>query len=148
MEDLYQEIKRQIYKSNLAYNITLIDKSIEIDDIVNQVYISIFNKYDKKYLNRNIKQSLINMYNFIQRRPKSICDFDDDIGDTCDSEEINIIILDSINELKKHNLKIYNCMYLRFIQKMTLDEISKKMNLTKEAIRKIIKKGLKIIQES
>lgn len=143
MEKIYKEIKKHINQSNIATFITNYDTSISKEDLIQDVYIKVYNK-DIKYIHNNIKNALIDIYRKKKLRYIQKVDIDE-IEQETKSFEDKVVIELSLNDLRKQDEVIYNCLYYYFINNMTYKEVSKIIGISFNGVKNKIDKGLEII---
>lgn len=142
----YNEVAKHVRKSNITKYIMNMDSTLEMEDIINEVYIKIYNK-NFQYIHNCIKQTLLNLYNkykIRQSRKCNICVDEIDIEDiyTIENKLYVNIMLDII---KQQDETIYNCLYYYFVNNMTYKEISKIVGISFNSVKNKIDKGLEII---
>lgn len=148
--EIFNVIKDFVYKNSITYSILRLDSSLEKDDIVNEVYLKIYHK-NHKYLYREIKQTLLNIYIKIKNKQKYMvcCNEDYNIEETIDynnDEECNIYTNDLLNILKEKDLTLYKYVYCYFIYNMTYREIADKYKVSFKTVKNKVDEGLNVIK--
>lgn len=148
--DIYETVKNQVKHSSITYSILSLDESLEIDDIINDVFLKVYDK-NQDFLFRKIKQTLLNMYRDIKRHKLSYSDFEIDIEELDlykeDSKEHMIITNIILENIKKQDEVIFKCLFEYFINNLTYREIGKKYNISFNTVKNKINKGLQIIKD-
>ena len=142
--NLYEIISKQVKNSSISYNILKLDNSLTIDDLVQDVYLKMYNK-NQDYVYSRIKQHLIDIY---RKKSKKVdtCELNDDIlGNYYIIDDI--IINECFNHLYNIDSRIKNYVYDYFINNMTYKEVSTKYNIPLNTVKRKIDKGLDIIKE-
>lgn len=146
--ELYDIIKNYVRKSSITYSIIKLDSSLTQEDLINEVYLKLYNK-DNDFIYNKMKQSLLQIYNKIKIHKIEVSDFnyeDSEIHSIMYNDNL-FIIEDSLNRIKNINKNCYICLYLYFIKKMTMREIASLLNVSFNCVKKRIDKGLQIIKD-
>lgn len=143
----YDEVVEHVKKSKITRYIMNMDCTLEVDDIVNEVYLKIYDK-DLQFIHNCIKQSLLNLYKkykIRQDRKCGLCVDDMELEDVYDIESTSFmnVILEVI---KQQDVVIYKCLYYYFVENMTYKEIAPIVNISFRGVKDKIDKGLEIIR--
>ena len=145
MENIYKEIQNHIKQSNIANFIINYDRAISKEDLVNDIFIKVYDK-DIKYIHNTIKLALIDIYRMKKISYSEKLDISDrDIES--DSFEKPLIELLSLEEIKKQDELIYKCLYYYFVSNMTYKEIEPIVNVSFNTVKRKIDKGLEMLRE-
>lgn len=144
MENIYKEIQNHIKQSNIANFIINYDRAISKEDLVNDIFIKVYDK-DIKYIHNNIKQSLIDIYRMKKIRYSQKLDISE-IDIESDSFEQSLITVLCLENIKKQDELIYKCLYYYFVSNMTYKEIASIVNISFRGVKNKIDKGLEIIR--
>ena len=141
---IYQKYQKLIYFIISKY----ITNVFDIEDLTQTVFINFFNNLEKIDLTKNIKYYLVTSaknlaLNFIKKQNK--IDYDDVlIYQTKDQNNNNYLYCDLINDLQKHlNEEQINIIILHTIEGYTFKEIAKKYNKKTNTIITIYNRALK-----
>lgn len=141
---IYQKYQKLIYFIISKY----ITNVFDIEDLTQTVFINFFNNLEKIDLTKNIKYYLVTSaknisLNFIKKQNRM--DYDDVlIYQTKDQNNNNYLYCDLINDLQKHlNEEQINIIILHTIEGYTFKEIAKKYNKKTNTIITIYNRALK-----
>ena len=141
---IYQKYQKLIYFIISKY----ITNVFDIEDLTQTVFINFFNNLEKIDLTKNIKYYLVTSaknlaLNFIKKQNK--IDYDDVlIYQTKDQNNNNYLYCDLINDLQKHlNKEQINIIILHTIEGYTFKEIAKKYNKKTNTIITIYNRALR-----
>lgn len=141
---IYQKYQKLIYFIISKY----ITNVFDIEDLTQTVFINFFNNLEKIDLTKNIKYYLVTSaknisLNFIKKQNRM--DYDDVlIYQTKDQNNNNYLYCDLINDLQKYlNKEQINIIILHTIEGYTFKEIAKKYNKKTNTIITIYNRALK-----
>lgn len=138
----YTKISEIVKKNRISYSILKLDTSLSIEDVIQEVYIKLYER-DEGFLYNKVKQTLLDLYRTIKRKKIETIS-DNIIKVSYIDKDLNlenyIGILKPIDELTYHIVKDY------FLYGYTYRELGKKYNISFNYVKKKIDKGLKILE--
>jgi len=156
----FNELYKQTYDSILKYVVLNVRSSSDVEDIVQNIYISVYDSLNrgknvnKAYVYGIAKHKIKDFYRFKFKHETISLDDDnliDTIADDKDIEKMALIKYDSeviFEYLKNKNVKVYQIFFLYFKQDFTLKEIANELSLTESNVKSILYRNLKELKEN
>jgi len=156
----FNELYKETYDSILKYVVLNVRSSADVDDIIQNIYISVYDSLNKNrvvnkaYVYGIAKHKIKDFYRF-KFKHETISLDDEDLISTLasetDIEKMALLKYDSeqiYDYLRNKNVKVYQIFFLYFKQDYTLKEISEELHLSESNVKSILYRNLKMLKEN
>ncbi|MFC4211252.1 RNA polymerase sigma factor [Pedobacter lithocola] len=159
-EAAFSEIFNRYWERLASYSIGLTKSEEESADIVQEIFISIWNRREALTINGSLAAYLIksaknlslryiqrnnHSTEFVEKLAEFIADNSQDIEENISVKELQLEIDNAVAKIPKKMLTIY---LLSRDEQLSYREISKKLNISEGTVKKQISNALKIISNS
>lgn len=144
----YNKIKSYVTKNSISYSIIKLDSSMSIDDVVQEVYLKLYDK-DDNFIHNKVNQTLINIYNKLKNKKIEVVSIEDNYDKlNVDEYSDSIILSDILNNIRNIvDESDYNYTYDYFVVGKTYRDIGEKYNVPYRTVKNRIDKTLKLLRE-
>lgn len=155
--NLFNTVKEAVYKNSITYSILRLDRTIEKEDLVNSVYLKVYDK-DPSYTYRQVKQTLIDIYRKIKRDKNKLpttgeYNIEDSLEYCCEDsnsipKETLISLKDAMIKLKEKDEETYVYVYDHFIKNIPYRELGRIYKKSFRSVKWKVDKGIEFLKEN
>lgn len=155
--NLFNTVREAVYKNSITYSILRLDKTIERDDLVNTVYLKVYDK-DPTYTYRQVKQTLIDIYRKVKRDKNKLpttneYNIEDSLEYCCEDEnaipkEMLISLKDVMIKLKETDEETYVYVYEHFVKNISYRELGRIYQKSFRSVKWKVDKGIEFLKKN